>query len=172
MMFPKIVSQLSGHGTMVHSCGISRIVASHLYHANLVLHLHHDNRLLLSIMVAQMLHHAAEGALVGLQHVFAERRGFLNGFPFGSMGTGETLHVALEPFRGIAAHRVFPGTEPQQHHFQFVVPCLCQDGVERTHVEFPFLWFHQFPRQRNEHGVEPHLMKMREVALHILWHRG
>ena len=111
-MLRQIVSQLLWHSTLIHSGGIIRIVTRHLYHTNLILHLHHDDRLLLSIMTAQMFHDAAEGTPVGLQHILAQRRCFLNWFSFWGMGTGEALHVTLEPLWCIATHGVFPCTKP------------------------------------------------------------
>ena len=72
LMRLQIVRQLLRHSTVVHTRGIIRIVARHLYHTYLVLHLHHDNRLFMSIVIAQMSHHLTEGTLVGLQYIPAQ----------------------------------------------------------------------------------------------------
>ena len=168
----QIVGQLLGHSTLVQPRRIRRIVARHLNHTDLILHLHHDHRLLMSIMITQIRHHMTEGTLVGLQHILTQRRSLLNGFPLRSMGTRESLHVTLKPLWRIAAHRVFPSPKPQQHHLQLVAPCFAQDHVERPHVELPLLGLNQLPRHGNEHGVKTHLMEMRKCTLHILWRRG
>ena len=126
----QIVGQLLWHSTLVHPCSISRIVTRHLNHTNLILYLHHNDRLLLGIMIAQMLHDTTEGTLVCLQHILAERRSLLYRFAFGCMSSRESLQVTLEPLGRIATHRVLPCAKPQQYDFQFVEPCLVQDGVE------------------------------------------
>ena len=47
----QIVGQLLGHSALVQPRRIRRIVARHLNHTDLILHLHHDHRLLQSIMI-------------------------------------------------------------------------------------------------------------------------
>ena len=47
----QIVGQLLGHNALVQPSRIRRIVARHLNHTDLILHLHHDHRLLQSIMI-------------------------------------------------------------------------------------------------------------------------
>ena len=144
-----------GHLLLVCGIGEGREVACRLEHADFVLHLHHDYGVLAVVGGFEVLHESAEGALVSLQHVVGEAGGYLEGLARLGEAAREALGVGLEPRRGVAAHGVFPCSEPEEHYFEVVLACLGDDAVNEGEVEFALLGFDELPVCRHEDGVEP-----------------
>ena len=131
-----------------------RVVACRLQHTYLVLYLHHDDHLALRVTRLDMLHQRREGLQIGLQHVVAEARCYLQGLTIGGHRPRESLRVLFEPTRRITRHRVLPHAEPQEHHVQLLAPRHIDGAVDEGEVESSLLRFHQFPVGRHEHRVQ------------------
>ena len=70
-------------------------------------------------------------AVVCLEHLFGETAGNLQRLALPCPGSGKPLGVLLHPQWRIARHRVLPRSEPQEHDFQLLPPCLL---ISATHV--------------------------------------
>jgi len=68
----KIVEELLGHRPRESLVGHRRVVARGAEHADFVLHLHHDDRVRVSVHLADVLHQRGKGARIGVAVGFAQ----------------------------------------------------------------------------------------------------
>ena len=57
----------------------------------------------------------------------------------------KAFRVTFEPFGSIAAHGVFPYTEPEKHDFQIVLLSFGKDVAQCAHVKLAFFRLDEFP---------------------------
>ena len=142
------------------------MVAGILEHAYFVFYLHHYHRAVL-VVVGHMTKPCAESVAVGIKHGGRKGGGYLQRLAGGGAGTREALRIGLEPLGSIAAHGVFPGAEPQEHHFDAVAPGLVYHLVGEREVELPFRRLGEFPICGHKHRVEVHPFELREDGFDV-----
>ena len=151
----QVINQFIGHGTGKQFVGNRGMVTGIFEHTNFVLNLHHDNRLCLAVGVGNALHQSGKGTIVGLQHFRREGTGYLQRFTRTGEASGIFLHIFFQPKGGIAAHGVFPGTKPEEYHFQIVLAGLLDSAVNQREIVLPFYRFEEVPTDGSQHGIEP-----------------
>lgn len=132
-----------------------RMVAGTLEHSYLVLYLHHDDGMLLTINIGDMAEQGSESLPVGIEDVSRKGRSYLQRLAGGCHSTWEPPRILLQPQRCIAAHGVFPRAEPQEYDFQIVLPSHINSLVDEREIKPALSGFRKVPLRRHEHRVEP-----------------
>ena len=134
--------------------GQRRMVAGTLEHSYLVLYLHHDDGMLLTVNIGDMAEQGGESLPVGIEDVSRKGRSYLQRLAGGCHSTWESPRILLQPQRRIAAHGVLPRTEPQEDDFQIVPPCQIDSLVDKREIELTLSGFRKVPLRRHEHCIE------------------
>src|SRR4051794_2994016 len=132
-----------------------RMVPAVTQTADLVLNLHHDDRML-RIDILDMTHQCSEGPGVSpncvpakrtqrpralLFHVLGQKRTYSAIRPHLQDHGWKALRVCPDPVRSIARTRVLPSCEPDQHETHTSLSCLIDLVVNEREVKLALLWF-------------------------------
>ena len=90
-------------------------------HSHFVLHLDHDDRVLLAVHFLDVPHQGRKGAGIGVPVGIAEA-GVSSSMvlPACGLGAREPLEILLHPVGRVAGQTVLPACEPQKHQTQVV----------------------------------------------------
>ncbi len=150
--------------------------------ANLVLNLHHDDRML-RIDILDMTHQRSEGPGVGFDRILAKRTQRPRTLSFhvlGQKGTHsaigphlddhgrEAFWVCLDPVRRIARARVLPSCEPDQNEPHISLSCLVDLVVNEREIKLALFWLHQFPANGADHCIEVKSGELVPYRSHVL----
>ena len=125
------------------------VVARVRDHPDLVLHLHHQQRVLGRRRPARTCFISAANARASASRFAAENGDRIScGRPVASTVRGNRLCVALHPRRGVARHAVLPGAEPQEDQAHVVRPGVPQQSVDAGEVERALRGFDDVPVDR------------------------
>ena len=102
--------------------GGRRVVADGPNRAGFVFHLHHDHGALRGIRFANVAHECGEGVFIGFEIIGGTGGKNRQHLPVGTQGPRITLCVVLHPLRNVMRLAILPGTEPEQHQSQMVLP--------------------------------------------------
>ncbi|OPZ77194.1 MAG: hypothetical protein BWY77_01747 [bacterium ADurb.Bin431] len=139
---------------------LAAVIACIRDHADLVLHLDHDHRLLLLIHFAEMAHQGGEGAYIGLEILRAERSEDFLGLSCARAGAGEAHRVRFHPEGRVAGHAVLPGAEPEQDELEVVGAGGLEDAVDERKFKTPLLRLDQLPVDGHQGCVEMHVLQL------------
>ena len=143
-------------------------VAHEAVRADLVLHLHHQHRVMRLVDLPEVRHERDEGLAVGLQGLVAERRQAVAELALRVHHARKALVVELDPFRRIGRAGVLPRAEPQQHQVLAVLARLRQQGIDVAEVETALHRLDLLPRHRDLDRIRVHVRRRRP---HLVQHR-
>src|SRR3954447_15812742 len=145
-----------------------RMVPAATEAADLVLNLHHDERML-RIDVLDMTHQRSKRPGVSLNRILAKRTQRARALLFHVLGQKRTdsairphvedhgrkaLWVCLDPVRRIARTRVLPSCEPDQHEPHISMSCLIDLVVNEREIKLALCRLNQFPTSGANYRVE------------------
>ena len=145
-----------------------RAVAGVALHPDFVLHLDHDDRVLLAVHLLDVPHQRRKGAGIGVAVRIAEGVSSSRVLPACGLGAREPLEILLHPVGRVAGQAVLPACEPQEHETQVVAPRAPDHAVQHAEVELPFLGFDLGPGNGRQDGVEFCLDELGPDRLHVL----
>src|ERR1035441_1496961 len=121
--------------------------------AHLVLHLNHNDRMLLAIDFADVPHQGRKGVSIRVPGRIAKRREEFQWFAPLGPDPGEPLEILLHPIRWIAGQAVLPAREPDEDEAQFVIPGFLYHAIDHAEVELPFRWFDLGPGNARQNAI-------------------
>ena len=164
----KVVHQLQRRRRGECPVGRGRAVAGVPFHIHFVLHLDHEDRVLLPVHFLDVPHQRGKGACVGVPVRIAERGKQFDGLPIPYLDARKALEVLLHPVGRVAGGSVLPTSEPQKHQTQVVAPCIPDRAVHCAEVELGFPRFDLVPGNARQDGVELGLGELGPNRLHVL----
>ena len=159
-----------------------RMVPAVTQTADLILNLHHDDRML-RIDILDMTHQCSEGGSVSLNRISAKRTQRPRALLFHVLGQKRTDSaigphledhgrkapwVCPDPLRRIARTRVLPSCEPDQHEPHISLSRLIDLVVNEREIKLALLWLHQFTANGADHRVEVQSGKLVPYRSHVL----
>ena len=171
-MRDEIVDELARHRLAKGGFGERTIFARHRQHADLILDLDHDDRVLGVVDGADVAQQGSEGPAVGRLRLRAESGQDVDALSVRHLRPREAGLVPLHPGRRIGGHAVLPGAEPEDDEPHVVRARVADELIDRRPVEASLLGLDQLPRHRREHRIQMHGAQSRPDRRHVGGARG
>ena len=136
-------------------------------HADLVLHLHRQDGVLLAVHLADVAHQGGEGPRVAVTSGVAKGGNDVQGLAGAVFYPREALRVGLDPGRLVGGFAVLPASEPEDDQAQVIFPGALKGVVHGGEIEAAFLRLDRFPGDDRQDGVEIPLRQLRPERLHV-----
>ena len=163
----QIVHQIRGHRPGEGFVGGGNVVARVAQHADLVLHLHHQDGVLLAVHLADVAHQGGESPRVGVAGGVAKGGEDVQGLAGAVLDPREPLRVGLDPGRLVGGFAVLPASEPEDDQAQMILPGALDGVVHGGEIEPAFLRLDLFPDDGGQDGVEVALGEGGPDRLHV-----
>ena len=150
------MDEFSRNGTGKLPDGFRAAVSSRAEIAHFVLDLHHQDSLLLPVLLAEMTHERRKGAAVQTECLGPEGRENFKRRAVRCLRTRKALDVGLDPVRCVFRERVFPAPEPQQYQMKILLAGDIDPVIQNTEVKVSLGRLGLFPRHRHQDGIQVH----------------
>ena len=137
------------HRTAVQTLRRFTVVHVRIGIADFVFHLNGQNRVHLTVSVAQKLHQACKGTQIGFSRFLCKRRQRGDIPAVRPFGQRETARVRLHPFRAVGRMTVLVDAEPQQDEMDIFVPAQFNQFQRLGEIIFSLAFFHLNPVHRS-----------------------